>query len=97
MDETYRMLGREREADLAREAAKFAGADVVRRTPWWRRSIASLLARATRRPVTATSGRPALPRTPRRRPNVLEDGRLVDADPFTFTETLTLSWRGGDD
>jgi hypothetical protein len=90
------MLGREREADLAREAAKFARADVVRRIPWWRRSIASLLARATRRPNTATSRRPVLPRTPRRRPNVLE-GHLVEADPLTFTGTLTLSPRGGDD
>jgi hypothetical protein len=39
MDEIYRMLGREHEADLAREASKFARAALVRRTPWWRRGV----------------------------------------------------------
>ena len=37
-DETYRMLGREREADLLREAAKLArAAEVRRRSPSGRR------------------------------------------------------------
>ena len=43
MDETYRMLGREHEADLAREAAKWHLADKargVKRAPAVRRPLA---------------------------------------------------------
>jgi hypothetical protein len=43
MDEIYRMLGREHEADLAREAAKFARADLVRGTPRRKRGARVLL------------------------------------------------------
>ena len=51
MDEQYRMLGRERQADLDREARRFALADSVQRKrvervrvrPWLFRQVASML------------------------------------------------------
>jgi hypothetical protein len=55
MDEIYRMLGREHEADLAREAAKFARADLVRDTPWWRRGMRALTSRKRRHVTSSVS------------------------------------------
>jgi hypothetical protein len=48
MDEQFRILGRERQADLAREAQRFALADQVPRErpvgpPWFARRMASMM------------------------------------------------------
>jgi hypothetical protein len=56
MDEQYRMLGRERQADLDREARRFALADLVQRErvsrvhawPWLFRRVASMLSSSGR-------------------------------------------------
>lgn len=63
MDEQFRMLGRERQADLDREAQRFALADLVKRgdaapervRPWLFRRLASMVAssRPGFRPVKA--------------------------------------------
>jgi hypothetical protein len=59
MDEIYRMLGREHEADLAREAAKFTRAAAVVRRPWWTRGLPALLAARKPRPATTRFSPPA--------------------------------------
>jgi hypothetical protein len=59
MDEIYRMLGREHEADLAREAAKFSRAALVRGTPWWRGGVRARLALRKRRRETTPVSLPA--------------------------------------
>lgn len=65
MDEQFRMLGRERQADLDREARRFALADLVQRKrvarvrvrPWLFRRVASMHSSSERgsRPAKAGS------------------------------------------
>ncbi len=59
MDEIYRMLGREHEADLAREAAKFARAAAVAERPRWTRGVRALLVARKLRPATTRFSLPA--------------------------------------
>jgi hypothetical protein len=65
-DETYRMLGREREADLLREAKKITRAAEVRRVSPPGRRFAGLRARV-----------PVLARVPWPRPGRLQDIDIV--------------------
>jgi hypothetical protein len=65
MHETYRMLGREHEADLEREAARRAlGALLPGRAPLTKRAAASLRRMVLRRQV-----QPARPRRPQAVPS----------------------------
>lgn len=65
MDEQFRMLARERQADLDREAQRFALADLVKREgaapkrarPWLFRQVVSVL------PSTGRASRPQRPGT----------------------------------
>jgi hypothetical protein len=71
MDEQLRMLGRERQADLDREARRFALADHVRREgvarvrvrPWLFRRIAAMLSSSGRGSAPDEPSATAMPRT----------------------------------
>lgn len=70
MDEQFRMLGRERQADLDREARRFALADLVQRErvsrvhvrPWLFRRVASIFSESRRDFPPAKSVPPPPPR-----------------------------------
>jgi hypothetical protein len=61
MDEIFRMLGREHEADLARQAAKDARAALVGRTPRWRPRAWGLLSLRRRRRSETPAASPGVP------------------------------------
>jgi len=70
MDEQYRMLGRERQADLDREARRFALADLVQRKrasrvhflPWLFHRVAAMLLSSGRGSPPAEPGSAAASR-----------------------------------